>query len=1038
MTWTKEERGRQQLLPSHHDVATGFAPYAAAQLSNGCATVAADHEEGGSTHQREPKWGKVDGLLSGAFPSPLLQLCIRLTSPAQLSIPRSCSKAGVKLLSLTPFTTFLSHVVYSLPLSSSFAPVSPDALRSARVLGIPVGGELEGGTIGRSKASLVSRVVHPRTLKVVEQDLDLLLVDGDDPPGEGFEAKDDEKLDWIVVLEFVTTFGGLQGPDFANTVRETTEVIDECALTIVATQVFIPLPLCLRNSLTLTLPPPPSPDLSLSTSQRQAWDLAVRPTLRPSSSDDSDPNAITGVFTSTPVLAIRWAPSSFTNHDILIPRSTLKVLWNIGELGWSEAAVRGHFPITYAGLKEKGFIDLNVAHTGGGMGVFEVMACEGEGVIAWEVLRDGPARKRVRSNGGRAPFVPLEEGRKRMLTHESEDSEGMGSPGGLGALEWRRPTLLSQAVGLRTPSFTSLFDTLPPVAPEIDTAVLRRMNEPSLLRTEAPFGGSQEDVSFDGLDREREASHGSSSDAGEDPSVVKINTLRIHLNLFDILRPDNCIVSLSVTASFPSITLRSLSTAFNPLEGQLCIALPIFSIPSATREDTVVTVDAGPESLVNLLQPDRDVSISDLSTSPLPAVDGKARWTTKRTREDRESSSEIVHCEVMLPSSRPTTLLIVEEDVEATYTPSTPVEVEDESCIVEQDATHSPSTPIDQAASLPPRLDSPPPPIFLPTIIPPLRLRITPVPPSSLHASWRLFTQVTFSYPFEGSFSLRGKDGQKVSVMGVWNGKGEAGDLALLVRIRDRGVVSVACQDVGVCEVMYCVEEEAEKGGVPIGDVLPVFSLPVAAMEVEVLAINGESHLLSYDTKLTTVRLGWELSMKNHTFDAVTQQTFSRFDLPPSCTPRLSVHLIPSPVPLPIAAIAESKEPGTIAPPPPSFGTSLEWLALLGPFFLVSLAFLLIQLDTTELLDHGRLRFLNDVPSVVLSHFGFPESPPSSTPLVQHSTYVVPTVVWQAAPTPEVTRALSNIGSTYEQLMYWPSTLKLTVLSWLFKFFRIQ
>lgn len=178
--------------------------------------------------------------------------------------------------------------------------------------------------------------------------------------------------------------------------------------------------------------------------------------------------------------------------------------------------------------------------------------------------------------------------------------------------------------------------------------------------------------------------------------------------------------------------------------------------------------------------------------------------------------------------------------------------------------------------------------------------------------------------------------------------------------------------------------------------------------------------------------------MKNHTFDAVTQQTFSRFDLPPSCTPRLSVHLIPSPVPLPIAAIAESKEPGTIALPQPSFGTSLEWLALLGPFFLVTLAFLLVQLDTTELLDHGQLRFLNDVPSVVLTHFGFPDSPPSSTPLVQHSTYVVPTVVWQAIPTPEVTRALSNMGSTYEQLMYWPSTLKLTVLSWLFKFFRIQ
>lgn len=531
-------------------------------------------------------------------------------------------------------------------------------------------------------------------------------------------------------------------------------------------QIALPLPLCLRNTLSLSLPSHPS------------WDLLVLPPLRPTPS--SSPNLITGAFPSSTLLTLRWTPSS-PPPTLVIPRAELDVKWGIGEQGWGEVVIKGKVGVQWRGVKDKALVEVRV---GGGEGraggVWEVLSCEGEGVRGWE----------IRGSANSAP---------RM-----EEEATTPTPR-------RRPP--STTYGPRPPSFTSLFDTPPPIGPLINKSVLAKLKEPSLLRQAAPFDGNASvDLSFEGRD---------DSIQDIEPHYLSENSssIFIQLDLSTILTPaalPSPTFSFTLTLSCPSITLASLCAS--SASSTLRLSLPSFSLPLATHEEVLVTVSAGVGSHVELLTPPEMLDETNLD-SPLPAQGGKARWRTARDGDDpRKRHSALVEVEVSLPPSRPTSLVVLDP-------PPSP------------SRTRTPSS----LRSRPSRLFLSP-----STTLSHLRLRLTPVPPLAPHLPWRIVTRLTFAHPFAGSFNLPLRDEQSFEMIGAWDVDG--GTLGCESEVWDRRgerrQVRVECA--GVKECLFFVSERVGEGGrVEVGGVLPRLPVGVAAMEVQVVGVAGELPRLS-------------------------------------------------------------------------------------------------------------------------------------------------------------------------------------------------
>lgn len=181
---------------------------------------------------------------------------------AQVSLPVNTSvfPQSHHLLALTPLSHLLHHSTYSLPLRFSLGSSTTDAIEAARKLNVPLLDHTDGevdpyaATVGRAEGRRGGGVFPTSTtgepnpeLKLKQTDKLVELVLDPSPPSPRTRSPTsdarpnssalistggrrrradsattsvaDDRLEFIIVLRIETSFGGLQGPRFANTVR---------------------------------------------------------------------------------------------------------------------------------------------------------------------------------------------------------------------------------------------------------------------------------------------------------------------------------------------------------------------------------------------------------------------------------------------------------------------------------------------------------------------------------------------------------------------------------------------------------------------------------------------------------------------------------------------------------------------------------------------------------------------------------------------------------------------------------------------------
>lgn len=540
--------------------------------------------------------------------------------------------------------------------------------------------------------------------------------------------------------------------------------------------------------------------------------------------------------------------------QLLIPKSSLQVNWGIGEESGGSVTLIAEGELEYLGLKEKGWIDVKVvcatSQEEKAADDFDISRVKGDGVIGFEVMSVGKASmKDLKRDRGEAERDWVRQ-RKKEKTGSVRSKKSLEAFALLDQDTPRRrlsPTL--QLAG-RPPSFTSIFDTVPPVAPPISHAVLSRMKEPSLMRQTAPFeGDTSMDMSFE-TDSNASLDFGGTSTPEEveleaDEQDVEVNEkstiIRVYLDLGKLLGIDRMpkpTFAFTLEGTFPSVTMLSLNDSFSHFQTPVRLSLPAFSIPSSESEEAVVTVSAGTGGSVEIINSAPLLSADDSLNSPLPAIDGKARWRTMR------ASSESL---VDFPSSgrrsrNGSTLVELEVDIPTPRSRST-----------SQFFVDQPSPSLrrrHRTESAPSSLKSGP-----PLTLSLLRLKITPVPPSAPYQPWRLFTHMRFAHPFVGQLELAHRPEQRVEVSGAWdsNGVDIKAETSLILEGEEvkKAVVECGSADIaefdaapaeGVSELLFAVIQPVDIEGAPviaIGDVLPTLGLGIAALEVEIVPVAG-------------------------------------------------------------------------------------------------------------------------------------------------------------------------------------------------------
>ncbi|GAA5839706.1 hypothetical protein JCM11251_002568 [Rhodosporidiobolus azoricus] len=637
------------------------------------------------------------------------KLILPTSSPS--SRVASNSSARFHLLNLTPHSRLVGHTVHPLPLQPGDA---EDAVQAARMLGLTAaeGGE---GTIGRRRSLSLARMAERSELKIERDGQEVVVVllpspsaDEEDEAGSPATARAPSRAgtlsptpssigagernvsaEFIVVLDVQTTFGVLKLPSFANAIT-------------------VPTPLCLRNTLSFTLPAPPS------SSTASSWDLSVRPSLTNASStsitslSSSESTQISGTFPSSPRVFIRWAPQlpPEVAAPLVIPRAALDVRWTISESGAGQADVNVQGTFECAALREKQWVEVEVGMgRQEGEGPFQLSDCEGEDdtpVLAWETAgtpsSSSPATLPLPPPPSLAELdsftSPLDD--SLLLSRASTSSSSSSSstrteyPFTPTPASRRRPSN-PRASEPRPPSFTSLFDTAPPVA--LGAGPLRGEEEVSLLEVqlppeetgrerasrqkgsesselmgqEAPFDpeGSALDMSFE-VARSSEAGETEGADEEEEPELLPplsparpSSRIRVQLDLAPALRqvahfppssPVRPSFSFTLHLAFPAFSLStsSHSTSRN------CHSLPTFALLAAIKEEAVVTVfapapRAGPARRVELLpttvphyqdsaNPSFALDSEGPPPSPLPGVGGRARWAAVRGNDEWTAS----------------------------------------------------------------------------------------------------------------------------------------------------------------------------------------------------------------------------------------------------------------------------------------------------------------------------------------------------------------------------------------------------------------
>ncbi|GAA6012354.1 hypothetical protein JCM10207_007055 [Rhodosporidiobolus poonsookiae] len=891
------------------------------------------------------------------------------SSSSPSSRPLSPQDPAFHLLNLPPLPHLTSHASFPLPLH----PDDPEeAAHAAAALALPASSGAEG-SIGRRRRSLslAGLGAERRRCEVVEEGGEVavvLLPAGKDTgdagrPASRAGAVSPHLVGWgsggaragaaefVVVLHVETTFRALKLPRFANTIT-------------------LPTPFCLRNTLSFTLPPP-SPS-----SPSPSWDLSVRPSLSnatftalaPSSSSTGGTH-VSGTFPSTSSLSLRWAPQLPPGDEapLVVPEASFDVRWTIGEDGDARAAVEVSGTFEFAGLREKQWVELEV---GAARDTLELVECEGDDgtpVLAWELADSALTPTPVPPATNALPTPPhlteLDDFTSALddslldASLLSSTSAGPAFPVTPTPVSRRRPS--SRASGPRPPSFTSLFDTAPPAALVVDTA--SALGEVSLLEVQLPpeheeerdeFGGDRrgrdkgsegsllgQEAPFDpeasAMDMSFEIADAEEDEDEEDPptpsSPVRPSTkIRVQIDLGPALRrlasrPVEDTLDARPSFAF-TVHLAFAASSLSPSRSSPHrVSLPTFALPSATSEETLVTVSAltnspspsAPQRRVELLPdslPPYRPGSDHPPPSPLPGTGGRARWATVRGAGEGRARKISGPVEVEIVSAP------AEEGVFAAAQARAPgelhrhVEAEDE-----QPSPSPTSSPADELALPRPPTSasasaattdsflssSPSPPPAAPLSIASVRVQITPIPPASPAQPWRLFHRVVFAHPYRRGFTVPVAHGATVRAEDAWDGTG--GTVALQQETA-RGAdgaetvrIAPARRSAGVVEVVYVEERLAAGEKVEVGRVLPTFEDKVAKVEVKVLVPEG-----------------YELDTSKHGFDLASStgstSTFTRFLVPANACSDLGISMArntPASEP-PAALLGTSKQPSSL------------------------------------------------------------------------------------------------------------------------------
>ncbi|KAK4058618.1 hypothetical protein OIO90_000062 [Microbotryomycetes sp. JL221] len=637
------------------------------------------------------------------------------------------------------------------------------------------------------------------------------------------------RREWILVLHFKIAYGTLRLPDFAN-------------------QIIVSLPLCLKNFFMMRIDPP-APSSSSGTAP--LWDLLVEPSLRSSTmATQGESTVVKGSFAATEELSMKWTTRA--THALSLRDSKLNVDWTVQASGDATAQVKGESQLYYAGLRAKLWLDLLIRHRLSSRQENEdhlqIENLEGKGIVAWELLE---------TREGMVPAID-----KAGHSRNSSDMS-MRTP-----KSRHRDSYMPRN---RPPSFTNLFDTAPPEPPQLNPEAIAALKEPSLLRQAAPFEG---DVSAD-MTFEANASTSNDAPSGIIHEVPELppspeapdadddwvrnphaltdlaeTRIRIQIDLTQLMEDaarslPTFAFDLDMTCSAAMLSASTSLFDITETEGTR-YDLPTFSMPAADQEDTTVSVSA-PDKVVELMPSATATSGEDeVETSPLPMVNGKARWASQRQRGDSITNGTT---EIELSSPTSTSVQLDDLDTEP-FSPSYRLSSSSRPFISPlQNLRTASSRSLRSQSSLsslrPPssRLQVPPQAIGL------VKIKITPVPPQPPQQTWRLFTHLTISQGFVGSFNLPVRAGQDVEVLDTWTSKGETTAVDVVTQTLSDQDKTMHIETPGkerklqgVNEMLYSVAVEEKDGAVELGDVLPQIGVKVSTMEVEVQPVAGESN----------------------------------------------------------------------------------------------------------------------------------------------------------------------------------------------------
>lgn len=377
------------------------------------------------------------------------------------------------------------------------------------------------------------------------------------------------------------------------------------------------------------------------------WDLSIHPSLRAARSfadDESDLEWTEGKLTTKDYLTIRWTGRG-TGEDgaLKVTKSDLDIDWRVAAEK-VDVIIRGRSEIEYAGMREKGWIELELLDDAI-IGNFNVV---GEGVVGSEISTSPIQNSPLISS--KAAFSPISP-----ESYPPSPTPPVPAPNPMHDSPLKfLPKKSASAFSLR--SFSSFFGESTPVTPSDldvfetpaplnlldsdgrDAFETNALYPPSLLRMSPPFTSTIGEGSM--MSYEPDFDDSVSSDT-EFPITPSRTLLKVFFDLSKIITSEAPRVDFVLSFSLP---LSAVHASPSHHTSSYTIIIPSISLRATGEEDVVTTVSTV-EGLIS------NASYLDGSEiqSPLPASDGTAKWVTrKKLGEGRERKK--VEILVFLPS----------------------------------------------------------------------------------------------------------------------------------------------------------------------------------------------------------------------------------------------------------------------------------------------------------------------------------------------------------------------------------------------------